>query len=90
MLEEYANTLAKSSFNKRRVKRGKSEELCDVKVVSQARPFTDSCPLKLKGLVTCAHTFSDFPHDLGNFTSKCIAYRELCLFYTSVIQLRIN
>ena len=60
------------------------------KVVSRARPFTDSCPPGRKRLVTLAHTFGDFPHDSWGTVLPCIAYRELCFFYTSVICSRIN
>ena len=49
-------------------------------VVSRARPFTDSCPPGRKGLVTCAHTFGDFPHDSWGTVLPSVLLVGSCVF----------
>ena len=51
-------------------------------LVSQARPFTDSCPPGWKGLVTSAHTFGDYPHDSWGTVLPRVLFIGSCGFFT--------
>ena len=50
-------------------------------LVLRARPFTDSCPLGRKGLVTCAHSFGDFPHDSWGTVLPSVLLIGSCVFF---------
>ena len=52
------------------------------KLVSRAKPFTDLCPPGRKGLVTRAHTFSDFPHDSWGTVLPRVLLIGSCGFFT--------